>query len=190
MRAHKIIFLNGPSRAGKDTAALALVKQRELVRVTTMKTPIDGALRGFFGVDDQTWHAWEDNKDVVSERMFNGQTLRKVKISFSEEWAKRKFGNDVFGQLALMRLRYPTAMRETVISDSGFLDEAIPLIEHFGVANCLLIQIHRDGYSFDGDSRSYWEYPNLTTVAIHNDHDLAFYEQHINRVVARWLKET
>lgn len=185
---HKIVFLNGPPRSGKDTAGMALLRHYESrVRLYEMKRPIDNALRGFFNVDATTWQGWEKYKDEPGTVVFNGHSLRQVKIDFSEQWAKRLFGAAIFGECAVRHLTVSTSASATVITDSGFRDEAEPLIEHFGIANCLLVHIHRNGRTFDGDSRSYWEIPELTTLDLYNQFDLDLYEQQVIRAVGKWL---
>src|SRR5882672_10812383 len=88
IRKHKIVFLNGPPRSGKDEAGMALLKERDEVRLYAMKRPLDGALRGFLNPDDRTWSDWELHKDELDEETpFGkaGMTFREMKISFSEE---------------------------------------------------------------------------------------------------------
>lgn len=190
MAKHKVVFLNAPKRAGKDTAGMALLKHYDgRVRLYEMKRPIDAALRGFFNVDITTWNGWELHKDEPGGITFNDHSLRQLKISFSEEWAKQVFGEAVFGQRAVDHLRGPTSSGITVITDSRFRSEAEPVVQHFGLPNCLLLHIHRSGHTFDGDSGSYWEIPELTTVDVYNQFDLDLYQQQIVRVVGKWLKE-
>jgi hypothetical protein len=58
-----------------------------------------------------------------------------------------------------------------LISDSGFFEEAKPLIDYFGERNCLLIRLSRPGYDFSNDSRSYWShnYKYLEEISIINN---------------------
>lgn len=200
IRKHKIVFLNGPPRSGKDEAGMALLKEREEVRLYAMKRPLDGALRGFFGADDRTWSEWEREKDtILDDTPFGefGMTFRETKISFSEEWAKKKFGLSVFGRAAvnyLMRDQGHVRYAMTVITDSGFNHEAVPIMQTFGIKNCMLIHVHREGKTFDGDSRSHWVYAGalgeLHTIDLHNNYELDFWHKQVNRAVAKWLGET
>ncbi len=57
-----------------------------------------------------------------------------------------------------------------VISDTGFAHEIEPLIKHYGPENFLLFRVHRKGYDFGQDSRSYITFQNGITpeIDIHN----------------------
>jgi hypothetical protein len=58
-----------------------------------------------------------------------------------------------------------------VIADSGFRDEAVPLIERVGVDRCVQVRIHRHGCSFAGDTRGWWKFPGLRLVGVKNGAD-------------------
>jgi hypothetical protein len=83
-----------------------------------------------------------------------GVTWRQYQISMSEDWYKPRFGQDIFGRLLVDRIRRQSAYYY-VVSDSGFTYEAQPLIDAFGVDLVSVYHIHRDGCSFDGDSRNW-----------------------------------
>jgi hypothetical protein len=185
----KIIFINGPKRAGKDTAGAALFIAG-IAKLYKMTTPMDDALRGLFGFTHAEYKKWrEDMKDDPS--FMGGHKFRNVLISMSEDWLKRLFGKDIFGRLAVMRIQ---RMKETgtqtdivAITDSGFKEEMLPLIKQFGKDNCFLIRVHRDGTSFDGDSRSFVELEDVTSIDIYNNYDEDLYKQMIIAAVDKWL---
>lgn len=194
-RKHKIVFLNGPPRAGKDEAGVALLRGHPDCRLYAMKRPLDGALRGFFGVDERTWALWEQHKDECNEAFpfsdWGDKTFRETKISFSEEWAKKLFGQSVFGRMALFNLQRDQGFSRyalTAVTDSGFLHEALPLIEAVGPTNALVVRIMRDGKSFDGDSRSYWDPPHDVRLInlYNNDMELDMWHKLVVRAVGKW----
>lgn len=193
---HRIIFLNGPPRSGKDEGASIIVRNFPARRYK-MSRPLKDGLAAFFGFNHAMMRDIEANKDeegIVA--LFNGLSWRQAQISLSETWAKRVFGDDIFGKLAVMYLREATSTDITVISDSGFLHECLPIVRHFRPSQCLLIQLMRDGCTFEGDSRSYIELDEfgVTTVQLHNrfplvatDKEPITYEMQLCQVVRQWM---
>ena len=158
----KLILLNGPPRSGKDTAGDLLKEQlhRPDFPVETYKlaailkemvhkayTPEGGPV--------PPHDAFEDSKDEPAD-FFQGQTPRKAYIQFSEHYIKPLYGQDYFGQ------RLAEVIREdgpaiAIVTDSGFAEEAKPLLDLLDTPkDGLQVHLHREGTSFDGDSRAYW----------------------------------
>ncbi len=200
---HKIILINGPPHSGKDEAGKILRRTRG-ARLYKMSRPLKEGLREFFGLSiDAMKLSIEPNKDehvVESFRTPRDSVMswREVQISLSEEWAKPCFGKDILGRLAVSYLRQPTSFNMTVITDSGFREEALPLIYAFGPENCLLITLSREDCTFEGDSRDYIELDDLgvTTVALNNRFPLIAtddmpitYEMQLSKTVRDWLGE-
>ena len=62
-------------------------------------------------------------------------------------------------------------------------DEVPPLIEKLGQENVLLIRIHREGFTFEGDSREY--VPDgvvYNTIDLYNVDEEEFYEEVLRTV--------
>lgn len=186
---NKVVFVNGPKRSGKDTAALYAVKHFG-ARHYKMARPLKSAVAAFMGLDgyEEKRYFETDDKDIPCKRFF-GHIPRQVLISFSEAWAKQVFGNDVFGRHAVRFIQEPTQAPFTIISDSGFRSEAEPVVGWLGARRCLLIQLSRPLCTFEGDSRSYIELDDLgvTTVQVHNAHSKEIFEMQIERVIRKWL---
>lgn len=119
----------------------------------------------------ENWSETEDQKKLESTSM----TLRQFYIHVSENLMKPLFGKRVFGKLAVEYIRQ-SHEAVTTISDSGFVDEAMPIIEYFGAEHVLLVRLHRPGKSFAGDSRSYVDLP-VQTIDIENDKDMDAFEK-------------
>ena len=79
------------------------------------------------------------------------------------------FGKDIFGKVLVNRLCTPEPLPAiAVISDTGFEAECKPIIEYATPERCVLIQLQREGCTFEGDSRSYIDLP-ITTVQLTNE---------------------
>jgi len=190
----KIFLVNGPPRAGKDTAQEAYP---DSIRVKFAQAVKEGA-HAAFGLDPKEYpmdvfEAVKDDPNVL----FFGRTPREAYISYSEDFMK-PFTDDqqVFGKLLARKIE--TVLDEWdkndlpnlpfVVTDSGFRPEAETLVETFGAENIILIRVHRDGTSFDGDSRSYialddlgvkeYDVPNM---------DIGDYKKNIKRIITENL---
>lgn len=152
----RLIVLNGPPRSGKDTIA-KMLSDYHGATILKFTAPMDRAIPAFFGIDPQRWVALrEDHKDHPAPE-FNGLTPREVLISFSEEWAKRLFGRDIFGKLAAEEaLRHGSRV---VFSDGGFAREVTALRKK--VPETFVVQVKRPGQCFENDSRQYLDNPDF-----------------------------
>ena len=185
----KLVLLNGPRHCGKDTAA-AYVAQEMNACHFKFSSPIKEAVKTIFGLSSAEVDYLESIKTTPTSLLL-GKSYIDVQLSFSESWAKQFFCQDIFGHLALRRLRKITDTTEEdlfVSSDSGFACEAWPsILEFFGAANTLLVQIEREGKTFAGDSRSYIELPGVETVRIHNNGDILEYQRRMVSMINGWL---
>lgn len=172
----KIVLLNGPPRAGKDTIAQQMVTlQGERVRIVKFANELKKMAHAAFGLVGLAPDAYEGHLKDTPIQVFHGKTPRQTYIALSELFVKPFLGQGFFGA-ALRR-----TMREMVfsqnlhaghvfaVSDSGFAGEAQELISWVGAPNVLLVRIHRPGTSFEGDSRSYIELPDVRTIDVQND---------------------
>lgn len=158
------ILINGPPRAGKDTAGnhiLACIP--EAVKVKFSDPVKDGAHHAY-GLDCSIDH-YEDVKDIPNDD-FLGLTPREAYIQISEDFMKPRHGKHVYGNLAAGRImRNPASL--FVIPDSGFQSETESLLKVLGNKNVLLIRVHREGCNFSSDSRSYIK-PDCLTLDVKN----------------------
>lgn len=79
-------------------------------------------------------------------------TIREAMIYVSEVICKPRFFKDYFG---VARAKAIQEDEIAVDSSCGFVEELPPLIERLGQENILLIRVHREGATFEGDSRNY-----------------------------------
>lgn len=188
----RVIFLNGPPRSGKDTVAKGLLHQLGPQNATIVKfaDPLTNIAKVILGMTEKEFlHYREEAKDEPLPEPFDHLTMRQLLIKISEEWIKPTFGERYFGHAMVRRLNH--LMSPTVIiSDSGFYDEAVPVLSRYGADRCLLIQVSRFGATFEGDSRSYWQMYNTEPVRINNRYDVSkesdMFEAQMRRIIDGW----
>lgn len=99
--------------------------------------------------DKEMLHRMGDSERVGYTRL----SCREALIFVSETIVKPTLGGDVFGRY---RASFIKGNDMIYIDDSaGFEEELHPLIDIVGKENILLVRVHREGCSFDGDSRNY-----------------------------------
>ena len=190
MTKPKLILFNGPRHSGKDTAALYCEAELGAYHFK-MSGPIKAALRAMFSLSQDDVDYLESIKTSSTDILF-GESYVSSQISFSECWAKQRYGIHVFGLLAARHLT--KAIQDNpdqklyVCSDSGFDHEAKPLLKIFG-KNTLLVTIYRDGKTFEGDSRSYIDLPGVTRVSVTNNGSVSEYQATIRELVLGWVSE-
>lgn len=187
----KIIFLNGPPRSGKDTLGLKLALSVPWVRLYKLISPAEDFVRAVWRIPKEDFHVYREAHKNEPLSMFAGQSLREVFIRFSEQFMKPQFGSGIFGQLALRRLGQLADLEVLVVTDSGFVEEAIPLATHYGVSNCLKVELEREGCSFKGDSRSYWPpLPGMASVRIRNEGPIEEFAARAKYIILPFLNST
>lgn len=185
---HRIIFMNGPPRSGKDFGTDLLAKSMENVRKYKMSAPLKSAVAAMFSLTYDEQKYLEANKDTVQKRLSN-YTYRQCQINLSEHHMKPVYGDDIFGIIAKHTLfgAGRIAHDYTIISDSGFRSEAEPLVAAFGGRNCLLIRLHRSGTSFENDSRNYISLDDLGVheTDVENEFEPEFFLLQLQREIGR-----
>ncbi len=181
----KVIFLNGPPRSGKDTSAIILQRYLPRAHRFGFADQLKTATHESLGLRDPFDH-YEPIKDQQRHEFF-GKTPREAYIAHSELYMKPVYGLDIFGKLWLRTALTAPNVAHWLIPDSGFAYEAQPVMEHYGQGNCLLIRIHRDGYDYKGDSRSYITLP-CETIDISNNASITELEVALRHAVGIWLK--
>lgn len=185
MQLPKFLFINGPAGSGKSTLASLLCSSQPACWRESFAEPIRDMIRTvFFPNDGPLWEQTPDLRDgAVKKRnmlelagleLTDGNALdplvRGTMIAFSEDFMKKLFGPQIFGQLLVSRCREQELFYSTfVIDDSGFPQEASYVISQHGASSCALIRLHRDGHSFAGDSRGYISLDGVRSIDLHNN---------------------
>ena len=188
MTTPKLILFNGPRHSGKDTASL-YCEHTLGAHHFKMSGPIKAAAKAFFSLSDDEVDYLEQIKTTPSFLLF-GVSYVDLQISMSEDWAKKKFDQYIFGKLAARsvsaHIKSSPNQELYVCSDSGFESEAWPVIDIFGKENTLLVKIHRNGKDFSGDSRSYIELDGIQTIDLINNKDVGSYYDSIKSLIEDW----
>lgn len=192
----KVILINGPPRAGKDSAGKIIRKKLPDAEIAKFAGPLKRMTHAMYNLPATLDpEHFEDVKDEPRPE-FYGKTPRQAYIFTSEGIIKPSFGADFFGKLMLRTLwrRYQAGYRLIAVTDSGFAPEAVPAIDLVGADNCLLIRILGEGRgkTFAGDSRSYIDLPSVKTIEIANDTEgcQTKFETAILKAVRGWMKGT
>lgn len=122
-------------------------------------------------------------------------SIREAMIYISEVVVKPRWGEDWFGKERVRKMKNCQEakwLRNPIFTDDScaFVDELTPLIEYLGQENILLLRIHREGFTFEGDSRSY--IPNGiigNTVDINNDGTEQQYLDEVEYIVRKFIND-
>jgi len=188
-----VVFLNGPPGSGKDYATEILLHEDDL---TVIHHKFSGPLKDMASALLRISKIELEMSKPLIVPPYN-VSIRQLLIDMSEKWMKPCYGTDIFGKIATELLAEHIQLTDElkedqpdlfVISDSGFDKEAHSVLQLFGNENALLIRLHRDGCTFEGDSRSYIELDDVRSVDINNDGTSSFNVKLI-RVVKDWIAE-
>lgn len=173
-----IIIFNGPPGAGKDEACLYLKKLG--YKHLSFKDELFKETFKFFGVSKGWFMKGYENRSIkekpVPQLKVSGNMLsrRDAMIYVSEKYIKPKYGNDYFGkQLA----KHINKEGNFSVSDGGFAEELVPIINKVGTDNIVLVQLTRDGCDFSSDSRRYFNGDLIQEFILGGETSIA--EEHI-----------
>ena len=171
-----IILFNGPPRAGKDAAA-DFFKEKGFKHLS-FKYQLYKETAKYFNVDYNWFMEGYNNRGIKESpsQHLGGFSRREAMIYVSEEKIKPRLGLDYFGQQVANEI---DTSKNYCISDGGFVDELLPVINKIGSDNFVLVQLTRDGCDFSSDSRRYfngsdlvWQYINGYETPIENQYVL------------------
>jgi len=159
------ILLNGPPRAGKDTAVEALASALgEVAEVFKFTRPVKDLTHRNAGLDCRH-DAFEELKDTPLEE-FGGRTPRQAYIDTSRELKARE-GDDAVAKLFVEAISASDA--QVILNpDCGDDMEALRVAEAFSFDAVLVIRIHREGHDFSQDCRTWVTSPLLRIVDVTN----------------------
>lgn len=163
-----IIVLNGCPGSGKDYLTDLLVGIFEKMGTPASHREVKEMLFSIAikaaGITPQLWSAIYDRhykEEPSPYLMIDGKHVspREWMIHCSEDLIKPVFGNHAFGDAAVNALRkdYPEGEGVIIYSDGGFIEEVGRLSEYAYSTggDFMLVRVHREGYDWGIDSRSY-----------------------------------
>jgi hypothetical protein len=180
-----IIMLNGAPGCGKDTAADYLFEKYR-VKKTKMAAVLKERLFALHKIGNTPSNHkfyFEENKDRPLGEFYN-RTPRQCLIQLSEQYYKPLFGKDIFTKLWIEKYvgSDPRDYRICSISDIGFQEE-VNCLQKLKFVKFTLIQIYRDGCSFDNDSRNYVT-SDVVTPLLNNGTKLELYAR-LDRIMRK-----
>ena len=149
-----IILFNGPPGSGKDISADYFKEQG--FKHLSFKYRLYEETVKYFNIQ-KTWFMERYNDRSVKEVPhidLGHMSCREAMIYVSEKVIKPKFGLDYFGKQVASEI---SVDQNYCISDGGFIDELIPVVDRVGSKNFRLVQLTRDGHDFSIDSRRYFD---------------------------------
>lgn len=149
-----MILFNGPPGSGKDLAA-DFFKARGFKHLSFKYRLYTETIK-YFNVDKEWFmERYEDRslKEVPTSWLGN-MSCREAMIYVSEKKIKPRYGLDYFGKQVASEI---DTTQDYCISDGGFIDELIPVVEMVGNKNFCLVQLTREGHDFSTDSRRYFD---------------------------------
>lgn len=179
---YKVFFVNGPPGSGKDDACILMNNAYSYLSSvhTCFKQKLYTLTAELFSVDyDEFMTLATDRvlKELPIQTIQGMMSPRQMLMFTSENVVKPNMGKQYFGH-ALANYVDSEARRTldederlyVYISDCGFTDEVAEVIKNLNLDNddVVLIRIHREGYTYQNDSRSYISLPDGYT----NTHDV------------------
>jgi hypothetical protein len=148
----RAFFFSGPPGSGKDEACKFLVSQcgfkhlafKDQLFLDTAKyydVSLDWFIQGYT----------RELKDKPEEKL-DGRSRRRALIHVSENFIKPKFGKSYYGHMTCQKM---DSISRYCFSDSGFSEEAFPIINSVGSENAIIVQLARHDCTYANDSREY-----------------------------------
>lgn len=149
-----IVVLNGPAGCGKDTIANRILEVSSVFKKAEMKAPMWEIAKATLGSNFEKFVELYNDRATKEKPcdMLGGLSPRNFFIHISEKWCKPLFGDTYFGG-RMLQTAISNKHHETILSDGGFSVELMPALD--AGETIMLVRLHREGYTFDGDSRSY-----------------------------------
>ena len=147
-----IVLFNGPPASGKDHAADYF--KAKGYKHLSFKNQLYKETAKYFNIDYYWFMERYDDRSLkeVAHMDLGHMSCREAMIYVSENVVKPKRGLDYFGRLVASEINLN---KDYVISDGGFIDELIPILNKVGTENFTLVQLTREGHDFSTDSRRY-----------------------------------
>lgn len=175
----KIILFNGPPNSGKDHCAeiVESLYKADHLRFKDKLYEITACLNS---LQYDQFKSYATDRNTKEQKMYNLRGLqyspRELLIETSEEVIKPYYGKDYFGKDIAKKIR-ESNNEYFVISDCGFKEEIQTVIDDLPNCQFFLVRIHRRGYTFKGDSRSYVNIDEILNFDLYNNSSVQILER-------------
>lgn len=173
----KVVILNAPPNSGKDYFVEQL-KEKGIHEIgglewhhQEMKSAPVEIVKLFYNLSDDevVFLSSRENKENPSP-LLGGKSWREAVIHVSEIVVKPALGKDIFGKVAAINL----SVGINIFTDGGFEEEIAPIVEEVGEDNIIIVKIHKEGCSFEGDSRDWIDIEGVNSFDVTNYGDESF----------------
>jgi len=164
---NRIVLLNAPKGAGKDTIGAALA-QLTGCSLRSFKSSLYDCAYPFTDCPSYdlfiTLCTGRESKERNSS-YFHDMSPRAFLIHISENITKPFFGHGFFGEKSAKSITNTAFESGVVFTDSGFEEEVHPLVKEFGEGNLCVVQFVGQGSEdFSGDSRDFISVNGVMTI--------------------------
>lgn len=176
-----VIMFNGPPRSGKDSACEIIMEHFPEVHYAYFKEVLYRESAKILGLDFNFWASVCQNGDLKDKPMLAvaaGETgavmtPRDILIYLAEKVLKPKYGKEFIARGTaetisdLIQHQREQSNEEAmiVVPDLGFDYEIDTVRDMLPNVHVISVAVHRPGFTFEGDSRSYVKDPNF---GLHN----------------------
>lgn len=171
-----VFIFNGAPGTGKDEAAHFLVNLHGLTELSFKQQLFTETFKHFDVSEEWFMNGYSDRevKEKKKEVALGNRTRREALIHVSEDILKPLHGKQVFGDCVAEKI---VDSKEYALSDCGFSEEVVPIINTVGTENVCLIRLLRDGCDFSNDSRRYVNADTFDEIVL--GHKTPIIEEHI-----------
>lgn len=165
--SNTIVLLNAPKGAGKDTIGIEL-QNLYGCQLRAFKTKLYEIAYPFTkGLSYVEFLHYCTDRELKEKRSnhFWSKSPRDFLIFISERIVKPHFGKNFFGLSATESISAEDFNKGVVFTDSGFEEEALPLVKDFGGRNVFIVQFTGQGVKdFGNDSRGFINIREARTI--------------------------
>lgn len=180
-----MIIFNAPKNTGKDVACEYLLSLYPNAEHRFFKEELYELTSKYYNMElDKLIELATDRqlKEIPNVGL-DMKSPRKALIHVSEDVITPFYGKDYFGRV----LAFKCSEELVFVSDGGFNEEIKAVIDNSNY-DVHIIQIYRDGYTFEGDSRDYISVYGKTHI-IHNNGTLDEFLNKVHNTVKTILQE-